>query len=77
MSRKDRFEGGVNQNWQHELGICQRILLKRQQMIDLYRIEIQAREEALALSLEQLLHIKRRIYELESHGNGRPTSSRS
>ena len=62
-----------NTNAEMQLGTCQRILLKRQQMIDLYRVEIEVREEALRLSLEALLHVQRQIYQLESQINDRPT----
>lgn len=61
--------GGVNQNWQHELNVANRILEMRMADLRLRREIIKVEEQQLRLNLESIQHIKRRIYELESHGN--------
>lgn len=56
----------VNQNSQHELNVCKRILMMRQADVDMRRQIIRVEEQQLRLTLESIQHIKRRMYELES-----------
>jgi len=62
---------GVNQNYLHELNICNSILERERNMLENHRILITMYERSIKLDMERIIMLRRRIYELESHGHDR------
>lgn len=73
MTRKAQNEGpegGVNQNWQHELNICNKILNRERNQLASDRTQVELFERMIRLDMERINALKIRICQLETHGNG-------